>query len=145
MRKRLNIWNQFYFLNNLKSDIEIGNIFCHSNVFRKMSQVMWDEGDKYKGIIIIVGDVFYKNMDPSIRHHSSNTIQEEHDYVNKLWKLLFASNATHWRKIFQLNFINERKKLRQGTTLTNLLALCKNEYCKHIKQQILTHSRAMDK
>ena len=45
------------FLIDLKSDLEIDNIFCYSDqdVFYKISQIMWKEGDKYKGIINIMG------------------------------------------------------------------------------------------
>ena len=45
------------FLLDLKSNLEIDNIFCHSDqdVFYKISQIMWKEGDKYKGIINIMG------------------------------------------------------------------------------------------
>ena len=47
------------FLFDLKSDLEINNIFCHSDqdVFHKISQIMWKEGDKCKGVINIMGGV----------------------------------------------------------------------------------------
>ena len=45
------------FLIDLKTDLELDNIFCHSDqdVFYKISQIMWKERDKYKGIINIMG------------------------------------------------------------------------------------------
>ena len=116
------------FLIDLKSDLEIDNIFCHidQDMFCKILQIMWKEGDKYKGIINIMGSshillvnlkILYKkcglvglrgrrvkskitpdeSVDKALR---GNIIQGEHDYINKLSKLLFASNANHWRKIF---------------------------------------------
>ena len=38
------------FLIDVKNDLEIYNIFCHSDqdVFYKISQIMWEEGDSYK-------------------------------------------------------------------------------------------------
>ena len=44
------------FLIDLKSNLEIYNIFCHNDqdVFYKISQ-MWKEGDYYRGIINIMG------------------------------------------------------------------------------------------
>ena len=40
-----------YFLIDLKRDLETDDIVCHSDqdVFYKISQTMWKEGDKYKG------------------------------------------------------------------------------------------------
>ena len=48
------------FLIDLKNDLEIDNIFCHSDcdVFYKMSQIKWKEGDKYKGIINIMNGFY---------------------------------------------------------------------------------------
>ena len=45
------------FLIDLKSNLEIDNIFCHNDqyVFYKISQIMWKKGDKYKGVINIMG------------------------------------------------------------------------------------------
>ena len=45
--------HQKIFLIDVKCDLETDNIFCHSDqdVFYKM----WKEGDKYKGIINIMG------------------------------------------------------------------------------------------
>ena len=43
------------------------------------------------------------------------------------------------------NFISKVKKLKEETTYANLLALCKNENFKQIKQQILAHSKTMGK
>ena len=45
------------FLTDLKSNLEIDNIFCHNDqyVFYKISQIMWKKGDKYKGVINIMG------------------------------------------------------------------------------------------
>ena len=54
------------FLIDLKSDLEIDNIFCHSDqdVFYKISQIMWKNGDKYKGIINVMGGfhIFLVNL-----------------------------------------------------------------------------------
>ena len=49
------------FLIDLKSDLEIDNIFYHSdqNLFCKISQIMWKEGEKYRGIIINIMSGFY--------------------------------------------------------------------------------------
>ena len=47
-------------------------------------------------------------MDPSIKR--GDTVQEERDYINKLSKLLFASNSNHWTKIFSIEF--HRRKVK---------------------------------
>ena len=46
------------FLIDLKSNIEISNILCHSDqdMFYKISQIIWTEEDKYKRIINIMND-----------------------------------------------------------------------------------------
>ena len=45
------------FLIDLKNDLEIDNRFCYSDqdVFYKISQIIRTEGDKYSGIINIMG------------------------------------------------------------------------------------------
>ena len=60
--------NYLDFLIDLKSDLEIGNIFCHSNqdVFYKISQIMWKKGDKYKGIINIMSGFHILLVNPKI-------------------------------------------------------------------------------
>ena len=54
------------FLIDLKSDLEVDNIFCHSNqdVFYKISEIMWKERNKYKGVISIISGfhIFLVNL-----------------------------------------------------------------------------------
>ena len=61
-----------YFLIDLKSDLEIDNIFCRSDqdVFYKISQIMWKEGDTCKGIINVMGGfyIFLVNLNLFIRN-----------------------------------------------------------------------------
>ena len=49
------------FLIDLESNLETNNIFYHSdqNLFYKISQILWKEGEKYREIIINIMDGFY--------------------------------------------------------------------------------------
>ena len=112
------------FLIDLKSDLRIDSIFCHSDqdVFYKISQMMRMAGNKYKEIINIMGGFHFLlvnlkilckkygllslrgwwvtskiiadgSVDKALLRGDTN--QEKRDYINKLSKLLFASNVNH--------------------------------------------------
>ena len=143
------------FLIDLKSDLEIDNIFCHrdQDVFYKISQVMWKEGDKNKGIInIMVGfHMLLVNLkilcnkygllglrewlvkSKIIADGSVDKALEGRHYSRgmRLHKQTFETlvrfKCKSLEKDFQLNFISKVRKLREETTHANLLALCNNE------------------
>ena len=54
------------FLIHLKNDLGTDNVFCYSdqNVFYKISQIKWKEGDKYNAIINLMGGfhIFLLNL-----------------------------------------------------------------------------------
>ena len=106
---------------DVKSDLEIDDIFCHSDqdVFYKITQIMWKEGDKYKGIINIMDSfhIFLVTLNFLYRKYGLLGLREwwvktrimadgstnkvlEGRHISKLLKLLFASNVNHWREIF---------------------------------------------
>ena len=160
------------FLIDLKSDLEIDNIFCYSDqdVFYKISQIMWKEGDRYKGIINIMGGfhiplvnlkILYKMslldlrgsyvkakviangpIDKVLegRHYSRGTRLHK-----EIFEVLFCFKCKSFEKDFQLNFFSKVKKLREETTHANLLALCNDENFKQIKLQKLPLSGTMGK
>ena len=143
------------FLIDLKSDLEIDNIFCHrdQDVFYKISQIMWKEGDKNKGIInIMVGfHMLLVNLkilcnkygllglrewlvkSKIIADGSVDKALEGRHYSRgmRLHKQIFETlvrfKCKSLEKDFQLNFISKVRKLREETTHANLLALCNNE------------------
>ena len=143
------------FLIDLKSDLEIDNIFCHrdQDVFYKISQIMWKEGDKNKGIInIMVGfHMLLVNLkilcnkygllglrewlvkSKIIADGSVDKALEGRHYSRgmRLHKQIFETlvrfKCKSLEKDFQLNFISKVRKLREETTHANLLTLCNNE------------------
>ena len=142
------------FFIDLKSDVEIDNIFFHSDqdVLLKISQIMWKEEVKYKGIINIMGG-FHILLNPPV---NLNILYKKHGLlglrgwwvkseiivygsIDKAVEGQHYSRGTrlheqtfevpvHFKyksleKNFQLNFISKVKKLREETTHGNLLAL----------------------
>ena len=143
------------FLIDLKSDLEIDNIFWHKDqdVFYKISQIMWKEGDKNKGIINIMGGfhMLLVNLkilcnkygllglrgwwvkSKIIADGSVDKALEGRHYSRGMrlrkqtFETLVRFKCKSLEKDFQLNLISKVRKLTEEPTHANLLALCNNE------------------
>ena len=74
------------------------------------------------------------------RHYSGGT-----QLYKQTFEAFIRFKCKSLGKDFQLDFISKMKKLREETTLTNLLAVCNDENFKQIKQPIFDHSGIMGK
>ena len=160
------------FLVDLKEDLEIQNIFCHSDqdVFYKMSQIIWkEESKKYEGIINIMGSfhillvnlkVLYKKYallglrdwwvkSKIIADGSVDKALEGRHYSRgtrlhkQAFEALLRFKCNTIEKDFDPDFVGLIKKLRENPTHANLVALCSHEKFRLVKENIMAYTGTM--